>query len=373
MLIIIMAMVTIFYSTMTLNFYSSAENIVEELPYDVAFVQTETKNIISFDELSETFHNNNHVILEHQLLETFDYFEFHPQWNFMYRYTFMSVESFNQVSETQLHISEGKYIYWISSTTSEENSDYTEGLNFNNGEENISLALQDIVIEPIFDYRFRYYNPDFILVSEADYEMLRNKLDVYTAEVHWLEISGWKKSADAVNELENKLHAKNQLTPKMDEYPLGQLSPYSERELLEPVSKINEYNASRIDGGLLFFISTFLSILFFFATFILVYLNLFTDIEQERIKYRKLYKIGITKKEVKKIVTKELRILFFLAPIIGIILSYLYIITIAQDSGGIMSNPILMINFLSIGGLYLILQTIYYFFAARKFLNEVIH
>src|SRR5690606_38755003 len=266
---------------------------------------------ISFDELSETFNNNNHVILEHQLLETFDYFELHPQWNFMYRYTFMSVESFNQVSKTQLHISEGKYVYWISSTTSE-------------GEENISLALQDIVIEPIFDYRFRYYNPDFILVSEADYEMLRNKLDVYTAEVHWLEISGWKKSADAVNELENKLHTKNQLTPKMDEYPLGQLSPYSERELLEPVSKINEYNASRIDGGLLFFISTFLSILFFFATFILVYLNLFTDIEQERIKYRKLYKIGITKKEVKKIVTKELRILFFLAPIIGIILSYLY-------------------------------------------------
>ena len=43
MLIIIMAMVTIFYSTMTLNFYSSAENIVEELPDDVAFVQTETK------------------------------------------------------------------------------------------------------------------------------------------------------------------------------------------------------------------------------------------------------------------------------------------------------------------------------------------
>lgn len=198
MLIIIMAMVTIFYSTLTLNFYSSAEKIAKELPFDVAFVQTETKNNIPLDELSETFNNNNHVILEHHLIETFDYFELHSQWDFMYRYTFMPVESFNTLSKTQLHISEGHYIYLISSTASEVNRDYTEGLNFNNGKENISLALQDIVIEPIFDYRFLYYEPDIILLNEKDYEMLSGFLDVYTAKVHWLEIADWKQSAEAV-------------------------------------------------------------------------------------------------------------------------------------------------------------------------------
>ncbi|MCM3739425.1 ABC transporter permease [Oceanobacillus luteolus] len=372
MLIIIMAMVTIFYSTMTLNFYSNAEYIAEELPYDVAFVQTETKNKISLDEASEIFNSNNQVILEHLLIETLDYFEYHPQWNFMYRYTFIPVESFNKISETQLHISEGQYIYLISSDTSEENRDYTKGFKFDNGEKNISLALQDMVFEPIFDYRFHYYNPDFILVNEKDYEMLRNSLDVYPAEIHWLNLTNWKQSAEAVNELKQKLHESNQLTPKIDEYPIGQISPCSEEELLDPVSKINEYNMSRIDGGIIFFVSTFLSILFFFATFILLYLNLFTDIEQERIKYRKLYKIGITKKEVKKMVTNELRILFFLAPIIGIILSAIYVITIVQDSGGIMSEPILIVNFLTIGGLYLLFQTIYYFFATRKFLKEIV-
>ncbi|MGM8216135.1 FtsX-like permease family protein [Bacillaceae bacterium W0354] len=372
MLIIIMAMVTIFYSTLTLNFYSSAEDIAEELPYDVAFVQTETKNNISLDELSETFNNYNHEILEHHLIETLDYFDFHPGWNFMYRYTFMPVESFNKLSKKQLHISEGHYIYLISSPTSEENRDYTEGFNFYNGEGNISLDLQDIVIEPIFDYRFRYFNNDIILVNGKDYEMLKNNLDVYTAEVHWLDITNWKHSSEAVNELKKILHAKNQLTPNINEYPIGQFSPYTERELLEPVSKINEYNKNRIDGGLIFFVSTFLSILFFFATFILVYLNLLTDIDQEKIKYRKLYKIGITKKEVKKMVTKELRIMFFFAPTIGIILSAIYIITIVQDSGGIMSKPILMVNFLTIGGLYLLLQTIYYFYATRKFLKEIV-
>lgn len=71
-------------------------------------------------------------------------------------------------------------------------------------------------------------------------------------------------------------------------------------------------------------------------------------------------------------VTNELRILFFLAPIIGIILSAIYVITIVQDSGGIMSEPILIVNFLTIGGLYLLFQTIYYFFATRKFLKEIV-
>lgn len=262
-------------------------------------------------------------------------------------------------------------IYLISSPTSEENMDYTDGLKFNNGKENFSLALQDVIREPIFDYRFRYFNPDILLVNEADYEKFINNLDVYTAKVHWLHITDWKKSTEAVHQLEKTLHEKNQLTPHMEANLFGQYSLYTEVELFEPVSKINVYNTNKIDGGLIFFVSTFLSILFFFATFMLVYLHLFTDMEQEKIKYRKLFKLGITKQQVKKMVTKELSILFFLAPMIGIILSFIYIVTIAQDSGGIISNPILIVNYVTIGGLYLLLQTIYYFFATRKFLKEI--
>lgn len=371
MLIIIMAMVTMFYSTLTLNFYTSAEKTAEELSYDVAFVETETKNNISLEELSNIFHHHNHEILEHHVIETFDYFKTHPQWDFMYRYTFMSVESFNKISKKQLDVHEGQYIYLISSPTSEENMDYTDGLKFNNGKENFSLALQDVIREPIFDYRFRYFNPDILLVNEADYEKFINNLDVYTAKVHWLHITDWKKSTEAVHQLEKTLHEKNQLTPHMEANLFGQYSLYTEVELFEPVSKINVYNTNKIDGGLIFFVSTFLSILFFFATFMLVYLHLFTDMEQEKIKYRKLFKLGITKQQVKKMVTKELSILFFLAPMIGIILSFIYIVTIAQDSGGIISNPILIVNYVTIGGLYLLLQTIYYFFATRKFLKEI--
>lgn len=372
LLIIMMAMVTIFYSTMTLNFYSNAENIAEELPYDIAFVQTDTKNIISLEELSEMIERNNHKIEEYHIIETLDYFEFHPQWHFTYRYTFMPVDTFNQVSNSDLQVNEGQYIYLISSQTSEENRDYSEGLNINNGEEKISLSLQDIVRKPIFDYRLYYYHPDIILVNETDYEKLRNFPDVYIAKVNWIKLSDWKRSSEFVTELKNVLHDKNQLTLHSDDYSIEKFSAYTVEELFEPVSKIDVYNMSRIDGGLIFFVSTFLSILFFFATFILVYLNFFTDIEQEKIKYRKLYKIGITKKELKNFIVKELRILFFLAPVIGIMLSFIYIISIVQDSGGILSNPIIMINFLTIGGLYLLFQTIYYIFASRKFLNEII-
>lgn len=84
----------------------------------------------------------------------------------------------------------------------------TEGLNFNKGTENITLALQNIVIEPIFDYRFSYYEPGIILVNENDYEMFGSLLDVYSAKVHWLDITDWKQSTEVVNELKEKLHTK---------------------------------------------------------------------------------------------------------------------------------------------------------------------
>ncbi|WP_078550139.1 hypothetical protein [Litchfieldia alkalitelluris] len=113
---------------------------------------------------------------------------------------------------------------------------------------------------------------------------------------------------------------------------------------------------------MLFFVITFLSIVFFFGTFILLYLNLFSDIDKERAKDKKLYKIGITGEEIKKMIASELKVLFFVPTIIGTILAYLYI----TDVGGIMVNPDLLINFAVISGIYFFIQIGYYIYAKRK-------
>ncbi|MDE5414329.1 ABC transporter permease [Alkalihalobacterium chitinilyticum] len=373
LLIIIMAMVTIFYSTLTLFFYSSAERLAEELPFDIAFVQTETKNNITRDELFSILDNENHSINEYLLVETFDYFEPHPSVvDFIYRYTFMSVENFNRLSSQELQIREGGYVYLVNSSINNIDSDFTQGLKFSSGQNTVTLTIQEIVNEPILDYRIQYYNPHFIIVNEEDYTRVKSIVDVYTAKFHWVNVTNWKQTTEAVSELKQKLLANNQITPPLDETLFTRISYSGEQDFLKPVSKVDEYNLNKKGGGIIFFVSTFLSILFFFASFILVYLNVFTDIEQEKRNYRKLYKIGITKKEIEKIISQELFILFFLAPLVGILIGYVYIATFAQDGGGIMSIPSLIVNFLTIGGIYLSLQTIYYIFARKRYLKELL-
>ena len=62
MLLTVMIMITILYSTLLLTFYKASEqDAVNNNPYDVAFLQSETKNTISVAELEETFELKEHL------------------------------------------------------------------------------------------------------------------------------------------------------------------------------------------------------------------------------------------------------------------------------------------------------------------------
>jgi hypothetical protein len=49
-----------------------------------------------------------------------------------------------------------------------------------------------------------------------------------------------------------------------------------------------------------------------------------TELEREKIKYAKLYRVGITRREIKRLAVKELRIFFFVPFVIGALLALLF-------------------------------------------------
>ncbi|MFA9457772.1 FtsX-like permease family protein [Halalkalibacter sp. AB-rgal2] len=187
--------------------------------------------------------------------------------------------------------------------------------------------------------------------------------------IHRISISDWKGAGDAFYELKERFQAGNS---EMERDPLMSYLYYaSEEDVMKPRSKIEEYHLNRKAGGLLFFVSSFLGALFFLATFMLLYLNVFSNIEQERQTFGKLYKIGITEKEVRKNIAKELRLLFFFAPINGLLVAYSYIVIFAKDGGGIKENTLLTTNFIIVALFYFTLQIVYYQLAKRKFMKEL--
>lgn len=367
MLVTVMGMVTIFYTTLLLFIYSGIEKqVIDNHPYDIAYVETETKNRISEKELVSIFDGN--PVKEHLTVQLFDYYEEDPYWeDLMNRYTFMPLSDFQRLTGESKVVGDGEYLFFYNQMPEYAGGDsvYENGLSHEKGD--IHLTLKETIVEKHVN-NLSYQYMEFLVVDDAEYEKLKNRLAEEEASIHLLNVEDWKESEAAVEELEQKLEKHNQSTPPFHNEHFLYLT---EEELFKPSSRIADYNYQRNSSGIMFFVSTFISVLFFFGSFILLYLNVFSNIEQDKEKYRRLYKIGITKKEIQRLIAGELKVLFFFAPLLGTAVAFHYIVVFAKDAGGIMQNPSFFLHFLTIAGIYLFIQTGYYFYSKRKMMRQL--
>ncbi|WP_223702139.1 FtsX-like permease family protein [Sutcliffiella deserti] len=370
MLVTVMGMVTIFYSTLLLFIYQSTEKqVLNSNPYDAAFVESETKNVLSEQELFTLFEEKDSSIKEHLTLQLFDHHRQDRYWeDVFHRFTFMPLSDFNRIVGQDHTVDEGEYLYFLNQPPEFSGGipDFEKGISLN--EQQLSLTLKDTIVVNRINF-LSYVHTDFLVVSDEDYEKIRNELSGDELKIHLINVEDWKGSAAAVEELERRLMLYNASTaPINTEYFLNN----TEEELFGPASRIADYNHQRSSGGIMFFVSTFISVLFFFGSFILLYLNIFSNKDQDKVKFQKLSRIGITKKEIRRLIASELKVLFFFAPLLGSAIAFHYIVVFAKDVGGIMENPVFFLHFFTISGIYLLIQTCYYFYAKRKMLQHVI-
>jgi len=72
------------------------------------------------------------------------------------------------------------------------------------------------------------------------------------------------------------------------------------------------YQTDQLTYKLILFVGAFISIVFFIAAGSFIYFRFYTDVQEEKGKFRNLRKIGMTIREVKQIITVQLAILFFI-------------------------------------------------------------
>ena len=355
MLVTVMSMVTIFYSSVILFIYLATEDqVVKRNPYTVAFVETDTKNQITDDELAAIFDKKEHRMKEHFVLPAFEHTVQQHANNWYLDYDFVRLSDFNRLTGSDKVLSEGEFIYFVNNYPEHTYVDeYMERITIKVQGENVTLSKQEVFVDRRVNIGFEYY-----ILNDGELETLKQSVIGKEYYLHLINTENWKNTSFAVAELENRLTNRNGAT--------------LEETDLDVRSRVKEYDAEKNAGAILFFVSTFLSVMFFFGTFILLYLNLFSDVERERKQYTKLFKIGITSKEMKANISKELAVLFFFAPLLGSCLAFVYVLTLAKDVGGLIQNPTLLYNFLSITIIYLVIQTIYYFYARRKMWQQLL-
>jgi ABC-type antimicrobial peptide transport system permease subunit len=364
MLVTVMIMITIFYSTLLLTFHKSSEkDAIRNNPYDVAFFQTETKNNLSEEEMYAVLDQR---IEKHHVIPTIFHYEKDVYADGYHSYMFMSLDDFNRLTSDQKKLGDKEYLYYLNVEPEYGHGDVNQFLALTIENEETKYTFKGKVAENNINMLPNAF--EWIIVNQNEFDYLRDHLNGIESNLHLINVADWKAGGSAVEKLQYQFTKYNQTTAPIEDI---RTEYHSEEELFGVASKIGDYEQIKNTSGIMFFVTTFLSVMFFFGTFILLYLNLFSEIEEEKAKYKKLNKIGMTSKEVKGNISKELMTIFFVPTVIGTLLAFIYIVILSTDAGGIMKNQDLLIHFFIISGTYLCIQIVYYLYASKKMLKQL--
>lgn len=118
--------------------------------------------------------------------------------------------------------------------------------------------------------------------------------------------------------------------------------------------------------GLIMFIGIFLGLVFLLATGSVIYFKQITEANIDRVRYSILHKIGVTKKEMKKTIAKQVRFIFITPLVIGILHSLFALISLSK----LIPYKILIPLLISIG-VYVIIYSVYYLLTVRSYYKIV--
>ncbi|MDM5190496.1 ABC transporter permease [Bacillus sp. DX4.1] len=118
--------------------------------------------------------------------------------------------------------------------------------------------------------------------------------------------------------------------------------------------------------GLMMFIGLFLGLVFLLATGSIIYFKQLTEASADRDRYVVLRKVGVTKKEMKKAIAKQVRFIFAIPLVVGICHSLFAL----KGLSTLMPYEILIPLLMSIG-VYGVIYIGYYFLTVRSYFNIV--
>lgn len=266
-------------------------------------------------------------------------------------FNIISEDSFNelakQYNKNPVNIKNGEaviYVYDFSDGLLNQKTEYP----FKN-EENLKLNIEDKTKNFSVSYGVKggIINADekstnTIVINNGDFKRLWNDAsDNNKYNYYGYNIKHNLKAVNAVKEIKNSVNK-------------GQESFFNERVtsaagLMQMLSVI-------------LFIGTFIAMIFFIATGSILYFKMFNEVQKDKQDFIGLRKIGVTQEEIKKIVSIQSFIMFFLPLIVATLHA-----AFAVKSVGLLHTKYFML----IGGIYLILQIIYYLFAKWMYVKQI--
>ncbi|MDZ4417348.1 ABC transporter permease [Bacillus cereus] len=128
----------------------------------------------------------------------------------------------------------------------------------------------------------------------------------------------------------------------------------------------SKWISSKQENGILLIVSVLVGIVFFTFAASLLYFRLYADLEREQQQYEMIAKVGLSRRELKKIVTHQFLLMFFLPLLIAIIHSSVAFMALQQlvDFSVLKTSISIILSFISI-------QIVYFFTVRWRYLQQL--
>ncbi|MED3801713.1 ABC transporter permease [Lysinibacillus xylanilyticus] len=212
-------------------------------------------------------------------------------------------------------------------------------------------TITDSKLSPSFGF--------IMVVADSVFEQINNKVLSqetirYQYTQHGFLVEDWTKTEEVANKLMDIL--------SYDE---------SNRSYMFESLMLQWLEGKQVNG-ILSIISVLVGIVFFIFAISFLYFRLFTDFDRDKNQYGMLSKVGLTQKELKKIVTRQISILFFIPIIVAFIhsgVAFTALHYLAEKRGMYLSITQHAINIFT--GI-IIVQVIYFLLIRRSYLRQLL-
>ncbi|MGE7920520.1 ABC transporter permease [Viridibacillus sp. NPDC093762] len=196
------------------------------------------------------------------------------------------------------------------------------------------------------------YLSRLLVVSDEAYSKI-NQLNMFNhINVFAYNISDWKENIKLAETLETKIHIDSDV-----EY--GQNFGF--------FSAGNLYATDKNAKNLMFYIGFMLSLIFMIAALSMIYFRLITDFDKEREMYKGIMKMGLSKKELSTVVSKQLFVLMFVPFIVASVFLFIGVDFLEEVMGGSLQT-IAIYSF----GVFFTIQLLGYLIVNRKYRKTLI-
>jgi len=355
----LLASITIVFVSISVIIMLQSQRIaIAYNPYDIAYVKSNNINNISDNTLDDIIKKGGDTVISNRTLEIIN----------MGNFVYLSDKNINVTLGYKLPVEKGHFIslYQVVSDDGYENKlDEFSNINIPIGNTWVKVANQSNTTQVLFNRLNKLEYSNIFILNDSDYLDIRSScMPDNIGEIKLMNFQDWKNTNKINDDINAALTQYNKQQSKTPEQYNSDME-----YLYQTASKIGDYNTQMQSASFLLFLSSFVAMLFFVSSEILVHFKLLTEFEKEKIKYRKLNKIGIKSQEVARIISCELFVLFFVPIMLSILLATFYCYNLAINAG---EGSLSALYSIIIGLIYLVVQSLYYFIYKRFYIRKIL-